>query len=376
MTLLWNFKAMKGRQLLWTAVLSWTFCVLTLLGNQVAGQNTTVLTSTSTVSKLETTSSPTKEVTQNSSITANTPATTSVSPENLHVTKENLMTNATSSPTTLSELLSTTMNQTTQPAPAQENTSHAANNGTDTTITSNIFPTSTSTEKPMFSDSLTPTKAGSSSVTPNLTCVDIKQVTSSKVICLELNEPYSCQKFVQEKGAHLAKVICGKNQTSCTIQLTKSNMNHKCILVVQNGNKETTTGTSKLGAVLQMNKSSLKEQAITLHREEVIENHFQKSPSRKTLIALVTSGLLLAFLGLTAYFLMKRRSWSPMGERLGEDPYYTENGSHDNTVASHEQSDLQDKPNLNGGSRENGTGQSASKNGHSTRPHVVADTEL
>lgn len=58
------------------------------------------------------------------------------------------------------------------------------------------------------------------------------------------------------------------------------------------------------------------QQAITPHGQEVIGNHYQKSPSRKTLIALVTSGLLLAFLGLTAYFLMKRRSWSPMGERL------------------------------------------------------------
>lgn len=38
--------------------------------------------------------------------------------------------------------------------------------------------------------------------------------------------------------------------------------------------------------------------------------------SRKTLIALVTSGILLAVLGLICYFLMNRRSWSPTGERL------------------------------------------------------------
>lgn len=41
-----------------------------------------------------------------------------------------------------------------------------------------------------------------------------------------------------------------------------------------------------------------------------------QSYSRKTLIALVTSGVLLAILGTTGYFLMNRRSWSPTGERL------------------------------------------------------------
>lgn len=45
-----------------------------------------------------------------------------------------------------------------------------------------------------------------------------------------------------------------------------------------------------------------------------VRNH--QDFSQKTLIALVTSGLLLAFLGLAGYFLMKRRSWSPAGERL------------------------------------------------------------
>lgn len=366
MALLWNFKAMKGRKLLWTAVLSWTFCVLTLPGIQVAGENTTVSTDKSRTSKLETTLSPTGDVTHSSSITANTTAIPPVSPEKSHIVTHT--TNATSSPTEISKQISTTVTPTTQPSLTQENTSHAANHEKNTAIIPHFSSTTSSTEKPVFSDS--PTTV-SSSVTSNLTCVDIKQVTSDKVICLELNEPYSCQKFVKEKGASLAELIC-KNKISCKIQLTESHVNRKCILLVEHGNEE----TQEMHAVLQENKSALKEQAITPHGQEVIGNHYQKSPSRKTLIALVTSGLLLAFLGLTAYFLMKRRSWSPMGERLGEDPYYTENGSHGNTVASHEQSDLQDKPNLNGGSRENGTSQPASKNGHSTRPHVVADTEL
>ncbi|KAJ6657936.1 hypothetical protein lerEdw1_001726 [Lerista edwardsae] len=343
-------------------------------GNQVAGEPTTVLTTMSATIKLETMSSPTKEATENSSITAITPATPTVSSENSQTTNKNHTTNTTtSSPTVVSNLISTTMNQTTEPSPTQ-NVLHVANE-TNATITATSFPTST--EKPKFSDSSTPMKTGSISVPPSLKCVDIKEVTNKKVICLELSQPYSCQKFVQEKGAHLAEVVCEKNQISCKILLAESRVNSKCILIVdQKDDRKEMTDTHGLAAALRENKSALEKQEITPHEQEVIENHIQKPPSRKTLIALVTSGLLLAFLGLTAYFLMKRRSWSPMGERLGEDPYYTENGSHGNTVASHEQSDLQDKPNLNGGSRENGTGQTASKNGHSARPHVVADTEL
>lgn len=45
-----------------------------------------------------------------------------------------------------------------------------------------------------------------------------------------------------------------------------------------------------------------------------VRNH--QDFSQKTLITLVTCGLLLAFLGLAGYYLMKRRSWSPAGERL------------------------------------------------------------
>lgn len=48
--------------------------------------------------------------------------------------------------------------------------------------------------------------------------------------------------------------------------------------------------------------------------EQDVGSH--QSYSRKTLIALVTSGILLAVLGTTGYFLMNRRSWSPTGERL------------------------------------------------------------
>ena len=48
--------------------------------------------------------------------------------------------------------------------------------------------------------------------------------------------------------------------------------------------------------------------------EEDVSSH--QSYSRKTLIALLISGILLAILITTCYFLMNRRSWSPTGERL------------------------------------------------------------
>lgn len=48
--------------------------------------------------------------------------------------------------------------------------------------------------------------------------------------------------------------------------------------------------------------------------EEDVSSH--QSSSRKTLIALLISGVLLAVLITTCYFLMNRRSWSPGGERL------------------------------------------------------------
>ncbi|KAL8179088.1 UNVERIFIED_CONTAM: hypothetical protein K2H54_059529 [Gekko kuhli] len=184
------------------------------------------------------------------------------------------------------------------------------------------------------------------------------------------------EEFKEKKGDHFKNMICEKSN-QCDIKLADSELNKECILLVEVNKK----GADLSDALLQ--KLSALTQVMNTHglgiqyEKHGIENH--KRYTRKTLIALVTSGLLLAFLGLAGYCLMKRRSWSPMGERLGEDPYYTENGSHGNTVipvASHEQSDLQDKPNLNGGARENGTGQPASKNGQSCKPHVVADTEL
>lgn len=61
----------------------------------------------------------------------------------------------------------------------------------------------------------------------------------------------------------------------------------------------------------------------------------------------------------------------------GEDPYYTENGGGQGySSGPGASSETQGKANVTRGAQENGTGQATSRNGHSARQHVVADTEL
>ncbi|XP_061488047.1 hematopoietic progenitor cell antigen CD34 [Rhineura floridana] len=374
---LWTFKAVMGKQFFWTA-----FCVLSLLENQVAGDEaTSVHVASSGTLSPETSISTTQPLT--AIITSKLPAgnsTASTSNEPGLMSLENSTeaksrTNVSSSPATLTTKPTST-NTAVQTSPTQERTSYGPRNETAETISSTPLVASASTVHPKhyLSGSPTTIKTGDSSVMPNITCINIKNVTTTGVICLELSETYSCHKFKTLKGMGLREVVCKENQPPCHIKLAESEVNRNCILLVEVANK----GANALEQVLQQQATALEQLGIKPHKQEDIQSH--KNYSRKTLIALVTSGLLLAFLGLAGYFLMKRRTWSPMGERLGEDPYYTENSSHGNTVtsvASHEQSDLQDKPNFNGGARENGTGQHpSSKNGHSTKPHVVADTEL
>ncbi|XP_078500633.1 hematopoietic progenitor cell antigen CD34 isoform X2 [Lissotriton helveticus] len=105
-----------------------------------------------------------------------------------------------------------------------------------------------------------------------------------------------------------------------------------------------------------------------------------QSKPQTTLIALITTGLVVAALILCAYFLSNRQSWSPGSRRLDED--YAGNDSPDNTlisVATRDQPGQPDKPNLKAGNQENGTGQAVTPvatNGHSNKQHIVADTEL
>lgn len=157
----------------------------------------------------------------------------------------------------------------------------------------------------------------------------------------------------------------------CSLLLAQSEVRPQCLLLVLANRTEI---SSKL-QLMKKHQSYLRKLGILGFTEQDVASH--QSHSRKTLIALVTSGTLLAVLGITGYFLMNRRSWSPTGERLGEDPYYTENGGGQGYSSGPGTSpEAQGKASVNRGAQENGTGQATSRNGHSARQHVVADTEL
>lgn len=210
-------------------------------------------------------------------------------------------------------------------------------------------------------------------------CSQIKQVTLTRGICLELNETSSCEDFRRDSGEDLARFLCseelagmgaGVDVGPCSWLLTQSEVRPHCLLLVM-ANK---TELSRKLQFLRKHPSHLRKLGIHSLSEEEVGQH--QSYSRKTLIALVTSGILLAILGITGYFLMNRRSWSPSGERLDEDPYYTEHGGGQGCSAGPEtSSEAQGKASVTRGAQENGTNQATSRNGHSARQHV-ADTEL
>ncbi|CAH6789698.1 hematopoietic progenitor cell antigen CD34 isoform X1 [Phodopus roborovskii] len=209
-------------------------------------------------------------------------------------------------------------------------------------------------------------------------CSGIREVRLAQGICLELNEASSCDEFKKEKGEGLTQILCGKEGTEaeadasvCSLLLAQSEVRPECLLMVLANNTEL---SSKL-QLMEKHQSDLRKLGIQGFNKQDIGSH--QSYSRKTLIALVTSGVLLAILGTSGYFLMNRRSWSPTGERLGEDPYYTENGGGQGYSSGPGASpETQGKASVTRGAQENGTGQATSRNGHSARQHVVADTEL
>ncbi|XP_007427547.1 hematopoietic progenitor cell antigen CD34 [Python bivittatus] len=362
MMLVWSFKIMKKRQLLWA-----TFCVLCLLENPVSGDESN---STSTSPTIATTEKLMTIITTTSPFNSTFPNSTTTSPEVTvrDTTTQNKMIFVQSTPTANLTSTDTTAESFTTKKwiPGNETTQNATS---IPLLTSDHFKTTTYSTA-FLSTAMTE----NGNVMLNITCVKIKKLTNTtEVICLELDEVHLCENFKTNKGEGLSKLLCEKTEMPCLIELAESDVNRHCMLLLAVNKK----GAEALDGFLEPKQHSLTALGIKSYKREPIETH--QAHSRKTLIALVTTGLLLAFLGLAGYYLMKRRSWSPMGERLGEDPYYIENDSHGNPVipvASHEQSDLQNKPNLNGGARENGTGQPTSKNGHSTRPQVVADTEL
>ncbi|XP_029788979.1 hematopoietic progenitor cell antigen CD34 isoform X2 [Suricata suricatta] len=227
----------------------------------------------------------------------------------------------------------------------------------------------TSSTKPY--SSLSPTL---STVKGEIKCFRVKEVKLTQGICLELNETSSCEEFKKDNGEELTQVLCEKERAEtgmCILLLAQSEVKPHCLLLLLANRTEL---SDKLD-LLKKHQHDLKRLGIKDFSKQDVGNH--QIYSRKTLIALVTSGILLAALGTTGYFLMKRRSWSPTGERLGEDPYYTENGGGQGYSSGPGASpEAQGKANVNRGAQENGTGQATSRNGHSARQHVVADTEL
>ncbi|NXF44594.1 CD34 protein, partial [Oceanites oceanicus] len=121
--------------------------------------------------------------------------------------------------------------------------------------------------------------------------------------------------FLEMKGSDLWSAICEESThrvpSPCQIKLAKSEVDRDCMLLILVGERGQLSSFLWPSLIppdndLDFGIKSLKRGSVRNHQDF----------SQKTLIALVTSGLMLAFLGLAGYFLMKRRSWSPAGERL------------------------------------------------------------
>ncbi|XP_009271023.1 PREDICTED: hematopoietic progenitor cell antigen CD34 isoform X2 [Aptenodytes forsteri] len=345
MLFLGSLKIMKWRQLFWIA-----FCVVELSG-KASGSPTGTPTPTAPATETKGTSStaatrapevpssakPTPETSAAAESLASSPTSPGLSSEQ---TSPQPSRAPTQPPDTPLEPDHMSRGVPTTESPATRPSTTADTPGSTPALTSSPA----TSGHPRVTAATTPLHTGRDSPKP-ITCHNVKEVSDTGAICLQLNESNTC------------------------IKLAKSEVDHDCMLLILVGERDPATDMLQESHWEKFGIKSLKRGSVRNHQDF----------SQKTLIALVTSGLMLAFLGLAGYFLMKRRSWSPAGERLAEDPYYTENGSQGNTmlmIPSQEQPELQEKPNLNGGTQENGTGQASSKNGHSARQHSPADTEM
>lgn len=201
----------------------------------------------------------------------------------------------------------------------------------------------------------------------HIRCVTLRELQLTQAICLDRDSEASCEDFVRSKGAKLASLLCPlePGPEACTWLAAQSQVRPSCLLLVDDNQTELADRLH----FLKDHEAALQKLGIQRVTQDKLGQH--QSSSRKTLIALVTSGILLAVLGLAGYFLMNRRSWSPAGERLGEDPYHSEAGA-----APAGAPDAQGKSGRALGGRENGTSQAAPRNGHSGPQQAVADTPL
>ncbi|XP_027421531.1 hematopoietic progenitor cell antigen CD34 isoform X2 [Bos indicus x Bos taurus] len=172
--------------------------------------------------------------------------------------------------------------------------------------------TSPVTSSIITSPSFSPTQ---SILKSEIKCSRVKEVKLAHSICLKLNETSSCEEFKKNNEEKLTGFLCQKKQAEvCSLLLAQSEVRPQCLLLVLTNRTES---SSKI-KLLEEHRSDLREMGIEDISEEAVSSH--QSYSRKTLIALVTSGILLAILITTCYFLMNRRSWSPTGERLELEP--------------------------------------------------------
>ncbi|XP_054251938.1 hematopoietic progenitor cell antigen CD34 [Indicator indicator] len=375
MLCLGSLKVMKWRQLVWIA-----FCVLELTApGNTSGSSTDTPTPTATATEMKGSSSAAASGAPAAPSAPGAPA----APSTAEPTSEPLASS------TLPGLSSDQPSPQPSQAPTQplgtpldpDHTSQGAptsgNPATEPSTeaqspraTSDLMISATTSGHPPVSAATTTLHTVRDSPKP-ISCHNVREVSDTGAICLQLNESSTCKHFLEEKGSALWSAICEGSSHSvpspCQIKLAKSEVDHDCLLLILVGERDPATDVLQESHWEKFGIKSLKQGSVRSHQDF----------SQKTLIALVTSGLLLAFLGLAGYLLMKRRSWSPAGERLTEDPY--ENGSQGNTMLMmppQEQAELQEKPNLNGGTQENGTGQASSKNGHSGRQHSPADTQM
>uniref|UniRef100_A0A8C5MIC5 CD34 molecule n=1 Tax=Leptobrachium leishanense TaxID=445787 RepID=A0A8C5MIC5_9ANUR len=201
----------------------------------------------------------------------------------------------------------------------------------------------------------------------HITCGALKdQTLSSEVVSFEYQEKVKCEELQGEQKQKLQSILCNVNH--CNVTLYTSEVNPQSILWIPDASQ-----VQALKYILLSQDKTSSESGLPL-KWGFVSDH--QTRSQKTMIALITCGILIAILILAGYFLSNTRRWSPGRQRLGEDPYYIETDSQGNTLVSVSTND-QNKP--NSGSQENGKGQAitpSATNGHSTKKQAVSDTEL
>ncbi|KAE8622798.1 hypothetical protein XENTR_v10005393 [Xenopus tropicalis] len=316
-------------------------------------------------------------------------------------------------PSTISNVITTAYTKSTEPAPVTQNSTAIPADIKTTTVSENLtssVPNTTTSTSPfnqnISADSYEAFTTAASSFPPLATTIsnttyssppdstnsdlenEIQQnstgqvkvncdslknyVSNEKVVCFEYREKVKCEDFLKpDKGNLLKSVLCNvtnSDTSQCNLTLYTSETNQQCILWVLKG-----LASKDENNAIESHRSKLQKEDIELKWQQISDH---QTKTKKTMIALVTLGVLLAFFILTGYYMSNRESWTPGRQRLGEDPYYTETDSQGNTLVS-VSSHTQEK--ANNETRENGTGQASTPtttNGHSTKKQTMSDTKV